>query len=106
MTVLAIKRFCTRKYVTIFAIKFFWLWKLIILKGYGQKHQLQYEHMKDLLQVHVKLFSIKISFVKSSCINLNAQIFSCEGQRYTYRVLQTIQRKLIFLCVTAILDSA
>ena len=33
----------------------------------------------------------------------------CSAQRYTYRVLQTIQMKLIFLCVWAewtVLDSA
>ena len=28
-------------------------------------------------------------------------MFSREGQRYTYRVIQTIQMKLILLCVLA-----
>ena len=100
VTVLAIKKFCLRKYVTIFAIKFFWLWKLINLKGYGQQHQLQHVHMKGLLKVLMsKYFQSKfpcnqkvnfkvihawkkIQFVKSSCFNLNVQIFSCEVKQW------------------------
>ena len=30
---------------------------------------------------------------------LDLKLFACDGQRYTYRVLQTIQMKLILLCI-------
>ena len=32
---------------------------------------------------------------------IRTPLIYCEGQRYTYRVLQTIQTKLILLCVWA-----
>ena len=35
------------------------------------------------------------------CLATKFATFSCQNQRYTYRVLQTIQKKLILLCVWA-----
>ena len=61
---------------------------------------------------NLKLYMFKIPFYKYICLFLtemqnvfyakfDKKVSLCQGQRYTYRVLQTIQMKLILLCVWA-----
>ena len=62
--------------------------------------------VKEILEKYYIGNNVSLSFVKpdnfrKTTAMLKTWINWCYGQRYTYRVLQTIQMKLILLCVWA-----